>query len=261
MINSRFGRLVIIDDLRYKFFKTKKGISSKKVHRVIAKCDCGKIKEVSLTQLKNGQTTSCGCYANERTSKRFKKHGLRFHPLYAVFDGMKKRCYNKKDKSFTNYGRRGISICNEWINNFISFYNWSIKNGYMPNLQIDRINNNGNYCPENCRWVTAKQNGNNKNNNHLMIYNNETHTISEWSDITGIKQQTIKSRLNISKWSIEKTLTTSLKDNNIYIEYKSEIKSLKEWSKMTGFKKETLRRRIFFYKWDIEKALTFPLTQ
>ena len=108
---------------------------------------------------------------------------------------MKKRCYNENSKSYKSYGERGIIICKEWLNDFINFYNWSIKNGYADNLSIDRIDVNGNYEPNNCRWATQKEQANNTRRNRYLTYKGETHTISEWSDIFNLKSGTIRARL------------------------------------------------------------------
>ena len=122
---------------------------------------------------------------------------------------MKKRCYNPNYSQFELYGGRGISMCNEWKENFLSFYNWSMANGYNDKLSIDRIDFNGNYEPNNCKWSTNIEQANNKRNNHFITYNNETHTIAEWERKLGLYKGAVGSRLSRG-WSIEKTLTTSI---------------------------------------------------
>jgi len=123
-------------------------------------CSCGNIKNIRETDLKNGHTKSCGCF---RRDFRY-KHGesktnlKRQTRLYNIWTGMKSRCYNKKDTGYRYYGRRGIAICNEWRDNYNTFKSWAILNGYKENLTIDRINNDGNYEPDNCQWITAKEN-------------------------------------------------------------------------------------------------------
>jgi hypothetical protein len=109
------------------------------------------------------------------------KHGMKHTRIYEIWCGIKKRCYNKKCKSYPNYGGRGISVCDEWKNSFLIFYEWSIKNGYKDFLQIDRIDTNGNYCPQNCRWSTPLEQQRNKTNNVCVEHNGEIKTISEWS--------------------------------------------------------------------------------
>lgn len=116
--------------------------------------------------------------------------------LRGIRQGMIQRCENKKRKAYAVYGGKGIKVCSEWRNDFWSFYNWAINNGYKNGLTIDRINGSGNYCPENCRWATMLQQNNNRKDNRRITYNGETHTISEWSRLTGINKVTIKDRLN-----------------------------------------------------------------
>ena len=102
-------------------------------------------------------------------------------------------------------------MCDEWRNDFMTFYNWSIANGYADNLTIDRIDSKGNYEPSNCRWVTYKQQANNTSSNVSITFNGETHTLAIWGDILGIQPQTLYYRINKAKWSIEKVLTTPVK--------------------------------------------------
>ena len=108
---------------------------------------------------------------------------------------MKARCYNANNPYYYNYGGRGISICDEWLNDFSSFYNWAVNNGYKDTLFIDRINNNGNYEPSNCRWVTPKENSNNKRNNIYIAYKGETHTMSQWAEILQMSESTLRNRM------------------------------------------------------------------
>jgi hypothetical protein len=207
LTNQKFGRLLVI---KY-YGKSKDG------HSIwTCKCDCGNIINVTSNSLKTKNTKSCGCLHKEIARKRkgskcnFYKHGKANTRLFNIFHGIKERCLNNSDRNYKLYGKKGIKICNEWLdkeNGFINFYNWAINNGYSDNLTIDRIDVNGDYCPENCRWVDMKVQANNRTNNHLVTYNGKTHTISEWSKITTIKSDTLVKRLNIYKWSIEKTLT------------------------------------------------------
>lgn len=137
--------------------------------------------------------------------------------LYRVFNAMIERCGKSNAKNYHNYGGRGIKVCDEWIGNYQAFCDWALANGYKKGLQIDRIDNNGNYEPSNCRWVTQKQNCNNTRFNTLLTYNGKTHTMTEWSEITGINLTTLSSRINRG-WSIEKSLTTPI---DIHCSYSS----------------------------------------
>lgn len=133
--------------------------------------------------------------------------------LYKIWDSMKERCLNKNNKDYVRYGLRNIEICTEWLQNFVSFYNWAIANGYQDNLTIDRIDNNGNYEPNNCRWVEQKTQQRNKRSNKLITYNNETHCISEWAEIKNIPRKCLEYR--IRNWdNLDKIFNRPVTKNN-----------------------------------------------
>lgn len=125
--------------------------------------------------------------------------------MYNIWKAVKRRCYNKNVNEYVNYGGRGIKMCDKWRNEFMSFYDWSMNNGYTDNSTIDRINNNGNYEPNNCRWVDRTYQSRNRRNNIEFTYNGETHCLSEWCEILCLNYSTIKSRLRYG-WSIERAL-------------------------------------------------------
>lgn len=128
----------------------------------------------------------------------FSKRGERSR-LYEIWISMKKRCHNPNTQYYDRYGGRGISVCPEWNNSFQSFYEWAISNGYSDELTIDRIDNDGNYTPENCRWTTRKIQSNNKSNNVIIVYNGEKHTASEWSKLIGVSENCIIQRMSRGK--------------------------------------------------------------
>ena len=155
LAGQKFGRLTVI------------GIAEKATHgktvKWLCKCECGKEVIVNSSALRHDHTKSCGCLQSEVTIARNYKHGLAHrHKLYSVWNSMRCRCNNIGDNSFSRYGGRGISICPEWNNSFIAFYQWAIANGYKEGLSIDRINNDGNYEPSNCRWATVKEQASNR---------------------------------------------------------------------------------------------------
>ena len=184
----------------------------------LCKCKCGNIVEVSSDKLTTGNTKSCGClhsdlgkerikqlvYSNTKYKKPYEKQ------IMIIFNQMKTRCYNKKCKAYKNYGGRGIKISDKWLKKPSNFYNWAINNGYKENLSIDRINVNGNYEPQNCRWITNLQQQNNKRNNKYIEFNGEKKTYSEWSRILNIPTATISDRVRRG-FTVEKILNTNYK--------------------------------------------------
>ena len=126
-------------------------------------------------------------------------HGMKHHPLYRVWCGMKERCNNPHNKSYKNYGGKGIRVCAEWEESFSVFYGWAMENGYKNGLTIDRMNCREGYSPDNCRWATVSQQNRNYSRNHNITYNGETHCVKEWSEITGVKAATILFRIKSGK--------------------------------------------------------------
>ena len=161
MIGDKYGRLTVIKDLGC---RKRVSTSAHRVQHVQVKCDCGSIKDIALNDLKAGKTKSCGCYNMEQIIDRATKHGKSDTRIYSIWKDMRKRCNNKNATNYSNYGGRGIKVCTEW-DNFEEFYNWSMDNGYNENLSIDRIDFNGDYEPNNCRWTTSvRQNRNTRKN-------------------------------------------------------------------------------------------------
>lgn len=173
------------------------------------RCKCGN-EFIAQPSDSNGLCRSC---AMKKLSEERTMHGesptkgkRNASKLYSVWLNMRSRCYNPKNKKYKDYGGRGISICSDW-DDFLKFKKWSLENGFDESLTIDRINNNGNYCPENCRWINQKEQMRNTRVNHLLTYNGETKTMAEWSETTGIKYHTLKQRINKYGYSVERSLT------------------------------------------------------
>ena len=127
--------------------------------------------------------------------------------LNIIYHNIKGRCYNKNRWNYQYYGARGIKVCDEWKNDYQKFKKWALENGYQDNLSIDRIDVNGNYCPENCRWTTDKEQKNNTRRNHYITYNGKTQSMSKWAEELNISYTVLRARINRSKWSIEKAFT------------------------------------------------------
>ena len=135
------------------------------------------------------------------------KHGGKGTKLYEVWCSMKSRCYNITSKSYSRYGGRGISVCEEWKESFIAFRNWAYVSGYKEGLSLDRIDNNGNYEPSNCRWVTMKEQANNQNHTLKIEYKGKIKPLTEWAEILGIKRHTLYQRIYKKGWTIERAFT------------------------------------------------------
>ena len=173
----------------------------------LCECNCENHtrKIIRHSSLTSGNSKSCGCLSIEETSKRVSTHKMSGSRLHNIWKSMKERCYNSGHDQYKDYGGRGISICNEWRNDFMSFYNWAINNGYADNLTVDRIDNNGDYCPENCKWSTRKEQSNNQRTNHLLTYNNKTQTMAQWAEEVGLNPHTLQTRISRG-WSVQDAL-------------------------------------------------------
>lgn len=147
---------------------------------------------------------------NKKTWKGYPKElvGTR---VYRIWTGMKCRCFTKSSFPYKQYGAKGTTMCDEWRNDFMAFYNWAMNNGYSDELTIDRIDSKGNYEPSNCRWATYKEQANNTSTNLRFTYNGEEHTIHEWADIVGINAMALRYRIVYAKWPLEKALTIPVK--------------------------------------------------
>ena len=197
-VGAKFNRLTILEEAPPQCRIDKFG-KLKKMRMVKCKCDCGEEIITRFSALKNGQAKSCNCLRDEMAKisqkKTFTTHGLSKHPLFRRLADMKTRCYNKKSKSYKDYGGRGISICLKWRNETISFYNWAMANGYKKGLQIDRINNNGNYTPSNCRWITKREQSRNRRSNNWLEYNGKRMLITDWAKEFNISSSCISQLL------------------------------------------------------------------
>lgn len=193
-IGQKFGQLTVLE---IKSSTDKDG--SKSIATAI--CDCGKTKDILFSNIRRGKTKSCGCLNSKMASAHCKSlntdHGLSHHPLYIVWVAMKNRCLKVEDVSYHNYGAIGVTICAEWISDFMSFYNWGISNGWEEGLQLDKdIKGNGKlYSPETCCFVTRKENGRKKKNNILVSFQGQTKALSEWCELLNKKYATVRKRI------------------------------------------------------------------
>lgn len=208
-IGKKYGRLTI------KEIKTE--VNKKAI--AICDCECGNIKITQFTNLKIGKTKSCGCLNNELIHKKGRgvTHNMCNSRIYHIYQNIKQRCYNPNHVSYNNYGGRGIKVCDEWKNDFLSFYNWSIKNGYSEDninngrnmLSIDRIDNNKDYMPDNCRWVTIEIQNYNKRTNFFTLQD------IKLINSKGFNKETIKQRMKKHDLSLNEALSIPLNIKNI----------------------------------------------
>lgn len=201
LTGQKFGRLTVIKCV---------GNNKDKGHFYywLCRCNCGNFKETRGTSLQNGATQSCGCLSREMLEKgrqNRKTHGMSESPEFRIWLHLKDRCLNKNDKQYKNYGGRGIKVCKEWLNSFEVFY---ADMGKRPSKKhsIDRRNNDGNYCPENCWWVLPKVQSRNTRRNRMLTYKGETLCMIEWAERLNINYKNLWNRLN-KGWNIEKAFT------------------------------------------------------
>lgn len=201
---QRFGRLTAI---AYTGRKTEPGGNS----IWLFKCDCGNYVERPNSNVTCvSKVPSCGCYIRERAGNLNKTHGGRHERLYLVWMDMRRRCYDKKDSNYSNYGGRGITVCEEW-KDYAKFREWAISTGYNKEAKrqsctIDRIDSNDSYTPENCRWADSVIQNNNKKNNIVIEYKGKKQTLPEWSRELGFKYSLVLKRLSTG-WDFERAIT------------------------------------------------------
>ena len=179
-------------------------------------CSCGNITHVKTSSLVSGRTQSCGCLQKERAIAACTKHGGTNTRLYSIWRNMKCRCSCPTASKYEIYGGKGISVCPDW-KRFEGFRDWALLHGYSDDLSIDRINSNGNYCPENCRWVSYKVQANNTSQNHIISFCGKSMDISEWAEYLGFSYKVLSERIRRG-WSIKRAFTTSTQYKEAHIE-------------------------------------------
>jgi hypothetical protein len=203
--NMKFGRLTVL--------KIDKAVDKRVFW--LCQCECGNIKSVAGHCLKCGDTLSCGCLQRENASKKNKKHGLSGTSIYKQWAGIKRRCFNPAFKQFNDYGGRGITMCDEWKNSFISFYEWATKNGHKEGLTIDRINNDGNYEPNNCKWASQKEQCANRRTNRIYTVDGVTDILYNLCKKYSMHMDTVINRMK-KGLAIEDALKAPLHPGKVY---------------------------------------------
>lgn len=255
IIGKRFGSLVVLRRVDDKI--SPKGYKKPQYE---CACDCGNMKVVVKGNLLTGNTTSCGCYKKELDHKRFLKHGYAENPdkLYQKWLSMRDRCFNPKATSYKNYGARGIRVCTEW-DNYINFREWAFANGYEDGLTIDRIDVDGDYDPNNCRFTTMKEQNNNRRTTNFHTYNGKTQSEMKWAEEYGISYGALKTRLKYG-WSFEDALNTPVKPFEHLVEYDGETHNIKQWARLRGISSDALSGRLE-RGWSFEDAINTPVLE
>lgn len=242
---ARYGKLTIIKEIE---------IADGQPSRFLCKCDCGNESIVRGDTMRRGGARSCGCIGPAKRTI----HGMSREPLYNIWTTMKARCLSTKSKAYPIYGKRGITICDEWKENYPQFKKWAIEQGYKKGLTLERIDNNGPYNPQNCTWASRTIQANNRRNNRLISFNGKTLTMAQWSKRTGIKQHTLRRRI-VAGWPIDEALSGELRKDVKY-SFDGKSQPLKEWAAQTKIGYSTLRNRLNS-GWSIEKTLTKPTSK
>lgn len=224
---TRWGRLAVVSYVGY--------------GQYLCRCDCGVEKRAGGAALRSGMTTSCGCYAKEATSNRSKTHGLSKTRMYQLWAGMKARCYRKTSPDYPQWGGRGISVCPQWRDSFEQFL---ADMGDRPKgATLDRIDNDGNYEPGNCRWASRKEQNRNRRDNLQLTMNGETRCVNEWAEHLGIDASTFRARIRRG-WSIEKAAKVPIATQERIIEVGGEARSVTAWANHLGIPRETIYSRL-----------------
>ena len=215
----------------------------------LCQCSCKNktVREVRELSLTTEKSKSCGCYSSEKTTAMNKERGFRDkYPYYkrikSIYDGMRKRCYDENKDNYDSYGGRGISVCKEWLNEFMIFYEWALNNGYSNELTIDRIENDGNYEPSNCRWATQEEQDYNKRNTVYLEIDGEYKNVLEWEKFSGLSYSVLWQRYNIFGFRTKEEMFKPVRQITEIIHNGNEIK-LTQLARETGIGVETLRWR------------------
>ena len=161
----------------------------------LCRCECGVERPVNSSALRRGKSISCGCYQREVARNRWTIHGLNDHPLRSHYHAMKSRCYDTRNMGYPNYGGRGVKICQEWLDSYPAFVEWALNSGWAEGLTIDRIDVNGDYSPDNCRWITRAEQSHNTRRNKFYTYQGQTKTLTQWSRDLKIPYERLRGRL------------------------------------------------------------------
>lgn len=245
LVGQRFSKLVVLSEA---------GRTSDGKVTWLCQCDCGNTKIVSGRHLRRGSVKACGCMqfiANKR-------HGMHATKIYKTWNGMVSRCTNPRNSRWNDYGGRGIEVCDRW-KSFEGFY---ADMGDCPEgMSLDRVDVNGNYEPQNCRWATPKQQSRNRRDNRFVSWRGQTLTVAEWAEKMGMSKSVVLFRLK--KWGnsdLDKVFLTPLKNRQRPVTWQGKTQPLSHWAKELGLHQGVLWTRLYEKGWTIDKAFTTPIT-
>lgn len=245
---QRFGRLTAVRFVRRRYFPSGKSMAVWEFQ-----CDCGKATHALANNVRRLHTTSCGCYLNQRRIEVHTKHGDAKnglpHPIYTVWCGIKQRCEDVNCRLYPRWGGRGIKVL--WSS--YEDFKRDMETTYQPGLQIERIDNNGQYCKENCKWATPTEQANNRRSNVVLEFNGQKMAATLWARKLGIEPAMLRARLK-NGWSIQKALTTP-KVGPMMIAFRGEILPLRTWANQFNLDYRLIWKRIKS-GWNVELALT-----
>lgn len=221
------------------------------------RCSCGGETLAYGYGLKKGIKRSCGCLGREVTSKRSTTHGMTKTPTYNSWRCMMRRCYAPADIGYSRYGGRGITVCRQWRESFEAFLSGM---GERPSKrhQIERIDNNGNYEPENCRWATRKEQARNRRSQRSLTFDGETLCVTEWAERLGFTERQLRNRIH-QGWPVERILTEPVNHTRRMLTHSGETLCIAEWARRTGLSIQTICYRLDVQNHTAEDALTIPV--
>lgn len=225
LTGQKFGRLTVVEYLPDK-------------HKWLCKCDCGNYKEIFTSKLTSLHTKSCGCLKN--------KYKITTHRIFSIWTNMLDRCsINSKRKDIIYYVQKGIKVCEEW-KTYENFEKWALENGYAENLTIDRIDEDRDYEPNNCQWITFAEQQRKKKCNRWFTYNGETKILSDWARERGIPVETLRDRIDMLGYSFEEAINKKprLNKNSIILTYKGEEMNLTMLAEICGLSVATVSKHI-----------------
>lgn len=244
---QRFGRLKVCWEA---------GLDYDRHMKWLCECDCGKEVIVRGSDLRKGKQVSCGCYKRENASLIARTHGMSNNRIYHIWNGIKDRCNRPTNHAFKYYGGRGITLCDAWLD-FEAFMSWAFSHGYDTNLTIERIDVNGNYEPENCKWISLPDQAMNTRKTHYITIGEETLPLTMWEKRKGHSKGLINGRLRRGFSEEDAVNLPKLKKQALrYITFKGKKQTVAKWSKELGIPSATIRRRIDVLGWSEDKALS-----